>query len=236
MQLTTLPSILLLVAPILTPSLAIPTDQILLSPSKEPTTNSKNDQLDRVRHALKKASIIPDVVDDFHPKCFILPTYGHGKHSQVVFPGKKLKVSKTKERPSHTVYCPDMKSTTGLIIALTDPDAPSRGNPKWSEMCHWIAPVSEAVKLLESDFASRFEFDIDAAKFEDLVKYKAPGPPTGTGYHRYVFILLEGPNTNLTLPETRQHWGTGKEGHGVRDWAKMEGLVVVGGNYFKEKQ
>jgi len=103
-------------------------------------------------------------------------------------------------------------------------------------MCHWIAPVSEAVRLLESDFASRFEFDIDTARVEDLVKYKAPGPPPRTGYHRYVFILLEGPNTNLTLPETRQHWGTGKEGHGVRDWAKTEGLVVVGGNYFKEKQ
>ncbi|TVY59140.1 Carboxypeptidase Y inhibitor, partial [Lachnellula cervina] len=189
-------------------------------------------------HRLKKASIIPDIVDDFHPKCFILPTYGHGKHSQAVLPGKKLKVSKTKEKPSLRVYCPEMKSTTGLTIALTDPDAPSRGNPKWSEMCHWIAPVSEAVGLLESeaDFDFNFEFDIDTEKVEDLVKYKAPGPPAGTGYHRYVFILLEGSNTNLTIPDTRQHWGTGKEGHGIRDWAKREGLVVVGGNYFKEKQ
>jgi len=81
-------------------------------------------------YSLKKASIIPDIVDDFHPKCFILPTYGHGKHSQPIFPGKKLKVSKTKEKPSLKVYCPDMKSTTGLTIALTDPDAPSRGFPK----------------------------------------------------------------------------------------------------------
>lgn len=128
-----------------------------------------------------------------------------------------------------------------------------------SEMCHWIAPVSEAVGLLESeaDFDFNFEFDIDTEKVEDLVKCKpfslpppspdyellihksidkAPGPPAGTGYHRYVFILLEGSNTNLTLPDTRQHWGTGKEGHGIRDWAKREGLVVVGGNYFKEKQ
>lgn len=65
---------------------------------------------------------------------------------------------------------------------------------------------------------------------------KAPGPPKGTGYHRYVFVLLEGDNTNLTMPEDRQHWGTGKEGHGVWDWAKEEGLEVIGANWFKEKQ
>jgi phosphatidylethanolamine-binding protein (PEBP) family uncharacterized protein len=64
---------------------------------------------------------------------------------------------------------------------------------------------------------------------------KPPGPPPKTGYHRYVFLLLEGDNSNLTAPEDRQHWGTGKERHGVRDWAKREGLEVIGANYFVEK-
>lgn len=61
---------------------------------------------------------------------------------------------------------------------------------------------------------------------------KPPGPPSKTGYHRYVFVLLEGDNTNLTAPSEREHWGTGKERHGVRDWAKREGLEVVGANFF----
>jgi phosphatidylethanolamine-binding protein len=50
-----------------------------------------------------------------------------------------------------------------------------------------------------------------------------------------VFLFLEGDNTNLTVPEDRQHWGTGTERHGVRDWAKREGLQVIGANYFVEK-
>ena len=64
---------------------------------------------------------------------------------------------------------------------------------------------------------------------------KPPGPPPKTGYHRYVFLLLEGDNTNLTAPEDRQHWGFGKKGHGVRDWAEKEGLEVVGANFFCAK-
>lgn len=39
------------------------------------------------------------------------------------------------------IYCPHIKSTPGIAIALTDPDAPSRDDPKWSEMCHWIAII-----------------------------------------------------------------------------------------------
>ena len=64
---------------------------------------------------------------------------------------------------------------------------------------------------------------------------KPPGPPAKTGYHRYVFLLLEGDTSNLTAPSDRQHWGTGKERHGIRDWSQQEGLQVVGANFMYEK-
>lgn len=64
---------------------------------------------------------------------------------------------------------------------------------------------------------------------------KSPGPPPKTGYHRYVFVTLEGDTTNLSAPNERQHWGTGKVGHGVKDWAAKEGLKVVGANWFVEE-
>lgn len=83
--------------------------------------------------SLKKADIIDQVIDDFQPKCFVAPSYG--KHKPVAF-GNKLKQKKTKLKPSLNIYCPNVKSTPGLTIALTDPDAPSRDNPKWGEMCH----------------------------------------------------------------------------------------------------
>jgi len=47
--------------------------------------------------------------------------------------------------------------------------------------------------------------------------------------------LLEGKNGNLNAPDDRQHWGAGKPGHGVRDWAKAENLKVIGGNFFFEE-
>ena len=88
---------------------------------------------------MKKAGIVNDVIEDFEPKCFVVPAYG--KKRRPVALGNIFKQSKTKERPSLKIYCPEMKSTLGLTIALTDPDAPSRDDPKWSEMCHWIGIV-----------------------------------------------------------------------------------------------
>jgi len=78
-------------------------------------------------------------------------------------------------------------------------------------------------------------FPIWMLTISDKFLDKPPGPPAKTDYHRYVFLLLEGDNTNLTAPEDRQHWGTGKERHGARDWAKKEGLKVIGANFFIEK-
>jgi hypothetical protein len=37
---------------------------------------------------------------------------------------------------------------------------------------------------------------------------------------------------NVTKPKDRKHWGHEKAGHGVRDWAEQEELVVVGANFF----
>jgi phosphatidylethanolamine-binding protein (PEBP) family uncharacterized protein len=64
---------------------------------------------------------------------------------------------------------------------------------------------------------------------------KPPGPPENTGYHRYVFLLLEGDNRNLTKPPTRQHWRFKEKGRGARDWAEQQGLEVVGANFFYEQ-
>jgi hypothetical protein len=78
-------------------------------------------------------------------------------------------------------------------------------------------------------------FVFEKSSLTDRGVDKPPAPPTGTGYHRYVFLLLEGNNLNLTAPGERRHWGTGKVGHGVRDWARDEGLEVVGANFFYER-
>ncbi|RDL38445.1 PEBP-like protein [Venustampulla echinocandica] len=183
---------------------------------------------------LKKASIIDDVIDDFQPKCVIVPYYG--RKGRPVSLGNKFKPSKTKHKPSLRIYCPDMRETLGLTLVLTDPDAPERDNSKLSEYCHWIGIV---IGLSSSDELGQY-FDLDAVVDHDwveneVVEYQAPNPPPKTGYHRYVFVLLEGDTSNLTAPSDRKHWGMGKGGRGVREWAKQEGLAVIGANWFIEK-
>ena len=108
---------------------------------------------------MKQADIIDEVVDDFKPKCSVAPFYG--KKERPVALGNVFKQSKTKNKPSLRVYCTDMQSTPGLTIALTDPDAPSRKDPKWSEMCHWIA-VIYVPEAMQMPYANGLEFELEA--------------------------------------------------------------------------
>jgi len=110
------------------------------------------------------------------------------------------------------------------VIAATDPDAPSRDDPKWSEFCHWIA------KGLAVSSSSG---GLSLSDLEDVISYKPPGPPKKTGKHRYVFVALAPLNgtmdpLHLTQPSDRQNWGTGEERHGLRGWALENGLGPVG--------
>lgn len=146
--------------------------------------------------------------------------------------GNTVEVDKVQDEPTITVRRghPASSSTVSedsnvtYTITITDPDAPSRDNPEWSEFCHFIAT---GVKISESSSVVRL------SGFKDIMSYKPPGPPPKTGKHRYVFLLFAPANGTtdqlyLTKPEDRKHWGTDKERHGVRDWAKENGLEPIG--------
>lgn len=123
-----------------------------------------------------------------------------------------------------------LKPHTTYTLALTDPDATSRSNPTMSQYLHWIATnITLASSPAENN---NLAF---SPVFDELIPYVGPAPPPKTGYHRYTFVLLvpsastEGTHgLNLTKPSERPHWGYGKVGKGVRDWAKDNDLVVVG--------
>lgn len=65
-----------------------------------------------------------------------------------------------------------MRSTTGLTLALTDPDAPSRKDPKWGEMCHWIVKVGAVGPREEEGDGLEFEIEseVGSSKSDELVK------------------------------------------------------------------
>lgn len=145
-----------------------------------------------------------------------------------------------------------------FTLVLTDPDAKSRSHPIWSEYCHWIVanvsrpellhqPRSQVnngkrqtphyypIESMEQSSSASALGPETAPEPNILESYYPPSPPKGSGFHRYVFVLLEGnaaDSWKLRPPAKRKHWGYGKSRHGVRDWAAEHGLEVVGANFF----
>ncbi|OLN97880.1 Carboxypeptidase Y inhibitor [Colletotrichum chlorophyti] len=185
--------------------------------------------LTRVKEELDKAKIIPDVLDDFEP---VLGLSAEWSSSNVADLGNTLRPADLQSAPEVSLVSGSSMSgfiSTTYVLTLTDPDAPSRDNPKWSEFCHWIATSSSPA--ISSGFSP--------ADLDDVVEYKPPGPPAKTGKHRYVFIAWVPANgtsheLNLSKPKERKHWG-GQEHRGVKAWAKENGLVPVGANFIYAK-
>lgn len=196
---------------------------------------------------LEKANIIPTILDPFTPLLTLNASWK--KASAEV--GNTIKPKKAKHQPSiHFIdavpsFHPTSSSTNNdneaiapltstiqLTIALTDPDAPSRSDPKWSQICHWIATD---VHLTPSS-AEASTFEIDSQSLTEIMPYKPPGPPPKTGKHRYVFVALAPRNgttekLHLSTPRDRQRWGFEGERAGLREWAGENGLAVVGANF-----
>ena len=109
-------------------------------------------------------------------------------------------------------------------------------------MCHWIATnitipdgsnaafgLGHVTEPLLSSLHSEGSGDNG---IQELMPYFPPTPPPKTGYHRYVFVVLASESneddTQPAKPKDRPHWGYGKIGSGVREWAKENSLTVVG--------
>lgn len=192
--------------------------------------DSGNNDMSRVRQKLQDAEIIPTVIDDFMP---ILGLGAEWKSDSASL-GNTLNPADLQSSPSVDLEKPEswlhsdnkVASDMTFVLTLTDPDAPSRDNPKWSEFCHWIAT---GVSLASSVEASIHHL-------EDVIEYKPPGPPPKTGKHRYVFLVFVPANgttdkLHLTKPQDRKHWGSDHTGYGVREWAYENGLVPIAANF-----
>ncbi|KAH7564297.1 hypothetical protein BM1_01344 [Bipolaris maydis] len=194
--------------------------------------------------------LVPLVIDDFLPSLTL----------SIAWPDAKAKLGNTvdpedlQKQPTvilHDDTSPDGKhASSGMsyIVTLTDPDAPSRDNPEWSEFCHWIASnvsiAQDAFSVLPvPEFGLTEEIE-STEELDDVMEYKPPGPPPKTGKHRYVFLVFAPKNGTTeplhpSKPQDRKHWGTGKERGGVREWAQENELVPVAANFIyseNEKQ
>ncbi|MCJ1403943.1 hypothetical protein MMC11_007166 [Xylographa trunciseda] len=213
---------------------------------------------DSVRAALKRAEVIPDVLDDFTPT-FALSLYFTPAHKTVSL-GNNIRPSETFSRPFFEIH--PLSSITTLsptrtlagnrtyTIVLTDPDATSRADPVKSQMCHMIVTgvtISATNSSQGIDEANAYTLEMSSHSkniigtgLHELIKYMPPAPPKGTGKHRYIFVLLASEDEgngreNLSKPRDRPHWGYGANGKGVREWASENNLVPVAANFFYAK-
>ena len=191
-------------------------------------------------------SLIPclAVVDDFKPSVYVTLSYA-SKHKTVDL-GNKIKPKKVTSQPVFSINASPMtptrtfESNMTYTLVLSDPDATSRAEPVKAQMCHWIvANLTLPFQPADPDGALGWAQSFGPARetqensVEEIMPYLPPTPPPKTGYHRYVFVLLapgtgEDTQGELTKPKERPHWGYGKVGAGVREWADENGLVVVG--------
>ncbi|XP_066277212.1 phosphatidylethanolamine-binding protein homolog F40A3.3-like [Branchiostoma lanceolatum] len=163
--------------------------------------------------AFKKHEVIPDVIDKA-PSNVLELSYGAVKIEQ----GNVVTPTQVKDRP--TVL--NWPAEEGALYTLikTDPDAPSRAEPKFREWHHWVV-----VNIPRTDWS----------KGEVLTDFVGAGPPPKTGLHRYVFLVYKQPG-KLECDEERLPNTSGKNrgGWSARNFVKKYNLGdPVAGNLFQ---
>ncbi|KAJ8926873.1 hypothetical protein NQ314_020724 [Rhamnusium bicolor] len=129
---------------------------------------------------MEKHEVVPDVVD-IAPELVAEVTYPSGVKVEL---GNILTPTQVKDVP--TIKW-EAESNALYTVCMTDPDAPSRKEPKFREWHHWL------VGNIPGN---------DVAKGEVLSEYVGSGPPPGTGLHRYVFLVYK-QNEKLKFDEQR---------------------------------
>ncbi|ALC46812.1 CG17919 [Drosophila busckii] len=124
-----------------------------------------------VEESFKFHGVVPDVIPEA-PNQLLKVTYNNGL---VAKDGVELTPTQVKDQP-----VVEWTAQPGEYYALimTDPDAPSRAEPKFREFKHWVV-----VNIPGNDLS----------KGDVLAGYVGSGPPKDTGLHRYVFLLYKQP-------------------------------------------
>ncbi|KAH8327193.1 hypothetical protein KR074_006930 [Drosophila pseudoananassae] len=126
-------------------------------------------QASSVQEVFASNGVVPDVIPEA-PSVLLKVTY---KNGLVAKDGVELTPTQVKDQPNV-----EWEAQPGdfYTLIMTDPDAPSRAEPKFREFKHWVL-----VNIAGNDLATG----------EEVAGYVGSGPPKGTGLHRYVFLLYK---------------------------------------------
>jgi len=169
--------------------------------------------LSTMAQALATHGVVPDVIDAV-PPAVLQVTYANNLKVDL---GNELKPRQVKDKPTVTW---DPEAGVFYTLCMTDPDAPSRQEPKFREWHHWLVG------------------NIPGNKVEDgevLSDYIGSGPPQGTGLHRYVFLLYKQPNKiNFTEKRLPNNSGEGRNNFSIKKFATKYNLgSPIAGNLYQ---
>ncbi|KAH8918415.1 PEBP-like protein [Atractiella rhizophila] len=188
------------------------------------SSTSSDNNANSIKEVLQKNEIFPHVLDSFTPSFALKATFQNGREASL---GNTIDTEDAQEAPKLSLHSlvenaskQDWSKGTWYAV-MTDPDAPSRHDPKWSEFCHWIL-----------SFSPQSFPQLPFQKGDQIIEYMGPAPPEKTGKHRYVLVLLHGEKSGLEGPNDRKNWGMEGSRVGLRQWAQKHGLKPVAANFF----
>ena len=176
------------------------------------------------QNIFSKDKIIPDVVSS-EPQQLLTVEFSQSK--KTVSSGNEITPGDSSTTP--TISFVGEKNIYYTCI-MSDPDAPSRANPKKGEWLHWlVVNIPGETPTADKGFT--------------VINYDGPGPPKKTGLHRYTFLIYK----QSKLIDTKDCDGLINDGKknddkkqracwSVAKFTKKHSLAtLVAGNYFVSK-
>lgn len=162
---------------------------------------------------LSKEQVVPDVIDT-KPSAQIQVKYPSNLE---VEQGKELTPTQVKDLPKFVF---EAKADQLYTLAMVDPDAPSRKDPKFREVLHYL------VANIPGN---------DVSKGETLAEYIGSGPPKDTGLHRYVFLVYHQTKGRLQSDiKISDHSRVGRTSFSIRKFAKDNDLgEPIAANFYQ---
>ncbi|XP_055623461.1 protein D3-like [Toxorhynchites rutilus septentrionalis] len=157
--------------------------------------------------------IVPVLIDRA-PLVFAKVAY---RSKKLVDAGKELTPTEVRFEPK-VEWCADPRVLYTLI--MIDPDSPSRTEPSNREFVHWLVGNIPGKHVEQGEI---------------LVEYLATFPRSGTGYHRYIFLLYQQQcrNDYSEVPRVSGKNRTPRLRFSVREFAYRYSLGhPIAGNFF----
>lgn len=180
-----------------------------------PNEDIKKPHQDVSADPISLLDIVPDVLDHLPSSPPLNLTYVN----TAVTPGEELTPTQVKDGPLLTYHA---EQDSWYLACMTDPDAPSRTEPKFREFLHWLVGNIPGSDVTAGDV---------------LAEYVGAGPPQGTGLHRYVVLLYKQPGKiSFTEPRLTNRSTEGRRMFSVKKFALKYNLGdPVAVNVFQAK-